>query len=143
MFVQESLLQRIHYLLEELSFHLFRRLREPLQGLPLLQTHVQDEEADQGHRPDLPAPDVPLRQGRQREPEHDARHRRRAQVVLHPQAIPTNRDSRIPLLFFNLREIIRRRNEAKEVVTLGALLRNKEKSKVVKDVLRVLTYSNT
>ena len=42
-----------------------------------------------------------------------------------------------------LREIIRRRNEAKEVVTLGALLRNKEESKVVKDVLRVLTYSNT
>ena len=48
-----------------------------------------------------------------------------------------------PFLFFNLREIIRRRNEAKEVVTLGALLRNKEKSKVVKDVLQVLTYSNT
>ena len=41
------------------------------------------------------------------------------------------------------REIIRRRNEAKGVVTLGALLRNKEKSKVVKDVLRVLSYSNT
>ena len=48
-----------------------------------------------------------------------------------------------PDIVDGLREIIRRRNEAKEVVTLGALLRNKEKSKVVKDVLRVLTYSNT
>ena len=45
-----------------------------------------------------------------------------------------------PDIVEGLREIIRRRNEAKEVVTLGALLRNKEKSKVVKDVLRVMSY---
>ena len=44
-----------------------------------------------------------------------------------------------PDIVEGLREIIRKRNEAKEVVTLGALMRNHEKSKVVKDVLRVMT----
>ena len=44
-----------------------------------------------------------------------------------------------PDIVEGLREIIRKRNEAKEVITLGALMRNSEKSKVLKDVLRVMT----
>ena len=48
-----------------------------------------------------------------------------------------------PDIVEGLREIIQKRNEAKEVVTLGTLMRSHEKSKVVKDVLRVMSYSNT
>ena len=39
-----------------------------------------------------------------------------------------------------LRDIVKKRKEEQEVVTLGSLLRNHEKSKVVKDVLRVMSY---
>ena len=39
-----------------------------------------------------------------------------------------------------LRDIVRKRKEEQEVVTLSSLMRNHEKSKVVKDVLRVMSY---